>query len=76
MPARLRTPALPLPRANADAVVHAALMDGDALLMGADALSEGGEIQAPLEETFATAFGMCTDRFGIPWMVVLEAPVE
>jgi PhnB protein len=41
-----------------------------------DALAEGGQIQAPLGETFfAPAFGMCMDRFGIPWMVMVEMPV-
>lgn len=35
-----------------------------------DALAEGGEVTMPLAETFwSTAFGMCTDRFGVPWMV-------
>jgi len=34
-----------------------------------DALAEGGEVTQPLAETFfSPAFGMCTDRFGIPWM--------
>jgi len=34
------------------------------------ALSEGGEVQMPIEQTFfAQRFGMCTDRYGIPWMV-------
>jgi PhnB protein len=41
-----------------------------------DALSEGGEVQQPLGETFfSPAFGMCTDRFGTPWMVMVEAPM-
>ena len=40
-----------------------------------DALAEGGEVQQPLTETFfSPAFGMCTDRFGIPWMVMVETP--
>lgn len=35
-----------------------------------DALSQGGQVQMPLEKTFwADAFGMFTDRFGTPWMV-------
>ena len=35
-----------------------------------DALSEGGSITMPFAPTFwAKGFGMCTDRFGIPWMV-------
>jgi PhnB protein len=39
-----------------------------------DALAEGGEVTAPLTETFfSPMFGMCVDRFGIPWMVNTEA---
>ena len=35
-----------------------------------NALAEGGTIQMPFEPTFwAAGFGMCVDRFGIPWMV-------
>jgi PhnB protein len=34
------------------------------------ALSEGGTAEMPLGETFwAKRFGMCTDRFGTPWMI-------
>ena len=34
------------------------------------ALSEGGTVTMPFQSTFwAKGFGMCTDRFGIPWMV-------
>jgi PhnB protein len=93
--------------ADADLIMHAALMTGDALLMGADdptgsfdgtvdgicvncalpdvtearrvfdALSDGGAIQAPLEATFfSPAFGMCTDRFGVPWMIMVEEPAD
>ena len=88
-----------------DAVMHAALTNGDDLLMGADdpsggfsgtnhgmclncsvadageakrvfdALAEGGQVQQPLGETFfSPAFGMCTDRFGTPWMVMVDMP--
>ena len=36
-----------------------------------DALCAGGKVTAPLSETFfARAFGMCTDRFGLAWMVI------
>ncbi len=39
-----------------------------------EALAEGGEITMPLAETFwAPLFGMCVDRFGVPWMVNVEA---
>ena len=34
------------------------------------ALSEGGETRMPMQKTFwAERFGMCVDRFGIPWIV-------
>jgi PhnB protein len=36
-----------------------------------DALSSGGTVTQALTPTFfSEAFGMCTDRFGTPWMVV------
>lgn len=39
------------------------------------ALAEGGEVQMPMGPTFfSPAFGMCTDRFGTPWMVQVEDP--
>jgi PhnB protein len=34
------------------------------------ALSAGGQINMPMQKTFwAERFGMCVDRFGIPWLV-------
>lgn len=40
-----------------------------------DALAEGGEVTAPLSETFfSPMFGMCVDRFGIAWMVNIGQP--
>ena len=42
-----------------------------------DALAEGGTVQQPVTETFfSPAFGMCTDRFGIPWMIMVDQPME
>ena len=39
------------------------------------ALGEGGSVQMPLMKTFWTSsFGMLTDKFGVPWMVNVEAP--
>jgi PhnB protein len=36
-------------------------------------ISEGGKVTMPLEKTFwAERFGMCTDRFGVAWMVNCE----
>jgi PhnB protein len=41
-----------------------------------DALAAGGEVRAPLTETFfATRFGMLTDRFGVGWMVIHPKPM-
>lgn len=41
-----------------------------------DALADSGRVQQPMGETFfAPAFGMCTDRFGTPWMVMVDAPM-
>jgi PhnB protein len=38
-----------------------------------NALAEGGTMTMPFQKTFwASGFGMCTDRFGIPWMVNCE----
>lgn len=42
-----------------------------------DALTDRGQVQMPLSETFfSPAFGMCIDRFGIPWMVMVEQAPE
>lgn len=39
------------------------------------ALAEGGTITLPLQQTFwARAFGMVTDRFGIPWIINAGEP--
>lgn len=33
-------------------------------------LSDGGVVKMPLQETFwAKKFGMCTDKFGVNWMI-------
>jgi PhnB protein len=42
-----------------------------------DALSAGGTVTQALEPTFfSTAFGMCVDRFGTPWMIVGPEPAQ
>ncbi|HET7398826.1 MAG TPA: VOC family protein [Intrasporangium sp.] len=44
--------------------------DGDLLRGYWRKLSEGGSVTMPLEkQMWGDEFGMCTDRFGIPWMV-------
>ena len=36
-------------------------------------LAEEGQVQMPLSATFfSPSFGMCTDRFGTPWMIMVE----
>ena len=40
------------------------------------ALSEGGEVFMPMQETFfATRFAQLRDRFGINWMIIHERPM-
>lgn len=42
-----------------------------------NALSEGGKVTMPYQQTFwSPGFGMCVDRFGIPWMVNTEQEVS
>jgi PhnB protein len=39
-----------------------------------NALSEGGQIRLPLTKTFfSPRFGMLADRFGLGWMIMVEA---
>ena len=40
------------------------------------ALARDGTVVMPFGPTFwAHGFGMCTDRFGVPWMVNCEKPL-
>ena len=44
--------------------------DADILRGYWEKLSDGGTVTMPLEkQMWGDEFGMCTDRFGIPWMV-------
>ncbi len=41
-----------------------------------NALSAGGKVTMPLEETFwAHRFGMLTDKYGFPWMISFNKPM-
>lgn len=41
------------------------------------ALADGGTTQLPIAETFfSPAFGMCTDGFGTPWMIMVDQPPQ
>ena len=57
--------------------------DGFALSIGAKdeaeadrifgALSDGGSVTMPMSKTFfSPRFGMCADKFGVHWMVIVE----
>jgi PhnB protein len=38
-----------------------------------DALSAGGEVRQPMTKTFfSPRFGMCADKFGVGWMVLVD----
>ena len=53
--------------------LHTQVPDGERIFQ---ALSEGGKVGMPMQETFwAAKFGMVTDRFGIPWMVSCHKPM-
>ena len=49
--------------------------DADALRGYWEKLSDGGTVTMPLEkQMWGDEFGMCVDRFGIPWMVNISQP--
>jgi PhnB protein len=49
--------------------------DAEALRAYWAKLSDGGSVSVPLEkQMWGDEFGACRDRFGIPWMVNINAP--
>ena len=49
--------------------------DGEELRGYWEKLSEGGQVTMPLEkQMWGDEFGMCIDRFGIPWLVNITQP--
>jgi PhnB protein len=49
--------------------------DADELRGYWDKLSDGGTVAVPLEkQMWGDEFGMCSDRFGVPWMVDITQP--
>ncbi len=49
--------------------------DDEALTRWWERLSDGGSVSLPFEkQMWGDVFGMCTDRFGTPWMVNLAGP--
>ena len=52
-----------------------ALPDEAAAQRAFAALADGGQVMMPLTKTFwSPCFGMLTDRFGLGWMVTVNAP--
>jgi PhnB protein len=51
-----------------------ALPDEAAARRAFDALAVGGKVETPLNKTFwSPCFGMLTDKFGLGWMITIEA---
>jgi PhnB protein len=51
-------------------MVNYSAADADDAKRVFESLADGGTVTQPLQQTFfSPAFGMCTDRFGTPWMV-------
>jgi PhnB protein len=52
--------------------------EDDAQLRGYfDKLSNGGTVLMPLEKAaWGDTFGMCTDRFGVTWLINVSAPSD
>ena len=49
--------------------------DGEQLRVYWDKLSAGGNVAVPLEkQMWGDEFGMCTDQFGVTWMVNIGQP--
>jgi PhnB protein len=49
--------------------------DGDRLRGYWEKLSDGGTVSMPLEkQMWGDEFGMCSDRYGVPWMVNIAQP--
>jgi PhnB protein len=52
--------------------------DDDAELRGYwEKLSDGGTVTVPLEHApWGDTFGMCTDKFGVAWLVNIAGPKQ
>jgi PhnB protein len=47
--------------------------EGERIFKG---LSDGGKVHMPYAKTFwSPGFGMCIDKFGVPWMVNVDVPM-
>ena len=49
--------------------------DAEALRRYWDKLSDGGTVTMPMQkQSWGDEFGMCTDKFGVPWLVNIGQP--
>jgi PhnB protein len=65
-----------MPRTPGDTITVSLSGDDNAQLRGYwEKLSDGGNVTMPLEkQMWGDEFGMCVDRFGVPWMVNITQP--
>ncbi|TWF94909.1 VOC family protein [Saccharopolyspora dendranthemae] len=64
----------PQPGNNFSISISGDAADAEALRGYFVALSEGGQVHVPIEkQMWGDEFGMCTDKFGINWMVDISA---
>lgn len=62
------------PASFAVSVGYSTAEDAERVFAG---LAAGGTVTMPIDETFwAIRFGMLTDKFGVPWMVNCDRPME
>jgi len=67
-------PGMPFTRGT-DVAISLSGDDPDTLRGYWKQLSDGGTVSVPLEkQMWGDEFGMCVDRFGIPWMVNITQP--
>ena len=69
--------AMPVPETSAQVALAGGQGDAEHLRAVFARLSEDGQVTAPLAVApWGDEFGMCTDRFGIAWMVSIARPAS
>lgn len=64
-----------VPHNSGDTISVSLSGDDDSLRGYWARLSDGGTVVMPLEkQMWGDEFGMCLDRFGVPWMVNIAGP--
>ena len=63
------------PRPVNGMMVNYSVADVERATKAFNALAEGGDVALPFGPTsWSQAFGMCVDRFGMPWMISGDVP--